>query len=132
MKYNNYKHTKPTWITQGLLKSIRYRDKLYKQALSTNPDLPEYQVLKINLKSYNVILKRSFRMGKQIYYKTCFNRSKYDVKNAWKTINEILLKVKQTHLFLNILRKVLLRQIGLLSLDLHNRHYCSMSTSPFR
>ncbi len=80
VKYNKYNHTKSTQITQGQLKSRRYRDKLYKQALLTNPDLPEYQVLKINLKSYNVILKRSFRMAKQIYYKTCFNRFKYDAK----------------------------------------------------
>ena len=47
VKYNKYKHNKSTWITQGLLKSIIYRDKLYKQALLTNPDLPEYQVLKV-------------------------------------------------------------------------------------
>ena len=32
VKYNKYKHKKSTWITQGLLKSIRYRDKWYKQA----------------------------------------------------------------------------------------------------
>ena len=67
---------------------------MYKQALLTNPDLPEYQVLKINLKAYNVILKRSFRMAKQSYYKTCFNRFKSDAKNTWKTINEILSKSK--------------------------------------
>ena len=94
VKYNKYKHKKSTWITQGLLISISYRDKLYKQALLTNPDLPEYQVLKINLKSYNVILKRSFRMEKEIYYETCFNRFKSDAKNTWKTINEILSKSK--------------------------------------
>ena len=28
VKFNKYKHKKSTWITQGLLKSIRYRDKL--------------------------------------------------------------------------------------------------------
>ena len=94
VKYNKYKHTKSTCITQGLLKSIKYRDKLYKQTLLTNPDLPEYQMLKINLKTYNGILKRSLRMAKQIDYKTCFNRFKYDAKNTWKTINEIISKSK--------------------------------------
>ena len=67
VKYNKYKHKKSKWITQGLLKSIRYRDKLYKQTLLTNPDLPEYHMLNINLKTYNCIVKRSFRMAKQIY-----------------------------------------------------------------
>ena len=94
VKYNKYKHKKSKWITHELLKSIRYRDKLYKQTLLTNPDLPEYQMLKINLKTYNGILKRSFRMAKQIYYKTCFNIFKSDAKNTWKTINEIISKSK--------------------------------------
>ena len=91
---NKYKHTKSPWITQGLLKSIRYRDKLYKQLKLTNPDTVEYEVLKINLKSYNAILKRSFRIAKQNYFETCFNKFKSDIKNTWKTINEILCKDK--------------------------------------
>ena len=36
MKFNKYMHKKSTWITQGLLTSIRYRDKLYKQYKITN------------------------------------------------------------------------------------------------
>ena len=94
VKYNKYKHKKSTWITQGLLKSIKYRDKLYKQTLLTNPDLPEYHMLKINLKTYNGIRKRGFRMAKHIYYKTCFNRFNSHAKTTWKTINEILYKSK--------------------------------------
>ena len=31
VKFNKYKHKKSTWINQGLLASIRHRDKLYKQ-----------------------------------------------------------------------------------------------------
>ena len=31
VKFNKYKHKMSTWITQGLLISIRYRDKLYKK-----------------------------------------------------------------------------------------------------
>ena len=77
-----------------MLKSIRYRDKLYKQLKLTNPDTFEYSVLKINLKSYNAILKRSFRIAKQIYFETCFNKFQSDIKNTWKTINEIICKDK--------------------------------------
>ena len=29
VKFKKHKHKKSKWITQGLLKSIRYRDKLY-------------------------------------------------------------------------------------------------------
>ena len=94
VKCNKYKHKKSTWITQGLLASIRHRDKLYKQIKLTNPNSPEHEMLLIHLKTYNVILKRSFRIAKQSYFETCFNQFKFDIKNTWKTINEILSKSK--------------------------------------
>ena len=87
MKFNKYKHKKSTWITQGLLASIQHRDELYKQIKLTNPDSPEYEMLLINLRTYNVILKRSFCIAKQSYYETRFNQFKFDIKNTWKTIN---------------------------------------------
>ena len=99
MKFNKYKHKKSTWITQGLLASIRHRDKLYKQIKLTNPDSPEHEMLLINLKTYNVILKRSFRIAKQSYFETRFNQFKFDIKNTWKTINEILSKSKTNKSF---------------------------------
>ena len=75
VKLKKYKHKKSSRITQGLLKSIRYRDKLYKQLKLTNPNtFVEYSVLIINLKSYNAILTRSFRIAKQIYFETWFNK----------------------------------------------------------
>ena len=56
----------------------------------TNPDSPEHEMLLINLKTYNVILKRSFRIAKQSYFEIRFIQFKFDIKNTWKTINEIL------------------------------------------
>ena len=50
VKFNKYKHKKSTWINQGLLASIRHRDKLYKQIKLTNPDSPEHEMLLSNLK----------------------------------------------------------------------------------
>ena len=101
VKFNKYKHKKSTWITQGLLASIRHRDKLYKQIKLTNPDSPEHEMLLINLRTYNVILKRSFRIAKyfQSYFETRFNQFKLDIKITWKTINEILSKSKTNKTF---------------------------------
>ena len=79
VKLNKYKHNKSSWITQGLLKSIRYRDKLYKQLKLTNPDTVEYEVLQINLKSYNAILKGVFVL-----------QSKTILKHALTNLNQIL------------------------------------------
>ena len=45
VKFNKYKHKKSTWITQGLLKSIRYRDKLYKQMRVSNRSSPHYNTI---------------------------------------------------------------------------------------
>ena len=73
VKFDKYKHKKSTWITQGLLKSIRYGNKLY-----------------INLKTYNSIIS-----AKQMYYESCFNRYGNDIRSIWKTINEILTKNKK-------------------------------------
>ena len=99
VKFNKYKHEKSTWITQGLLTSIRYRDKLYKQIKLTNPESSEYAILLVNLKTYNSILKTRFRKAKQLYYDKCFNNFKFDIKNIWKTINEILSRNKTNKSF---------------------------------
>ena len=92
VKFNKYKHKKSTWITQGLLKSIRYRDKLYKKLRLSNPNTLHYDTLKFNLKTYNLILRKSIISAKQTYYESRFNRIGNDIRRTWKTINEILTK----------------------------------------
>ena len=94
VKFNKYKHKKSSWVTQGLLKSIKYRDKLYKRLQLTDPNSANYDTININLKTYNGILKTSIRAAKQTYFELCFKRFKNDIKNTWKTINDILSKTK--------------------------------------
>ena len=94
VKFNKYKHKKSSWITQGLLKSIKFRDNLYKRLKLTNPNSTNYNTININLKTYNGILKRSIRTAKHTYFELCFNRFKNDIRNTWKTINDILSKTK--------------------------------------
>ena len=53
VKYNKYKHKKSKWITTGLLRSIRFRNDLYKKIKLSNPASREYETLKINLKTFN-------------------------------------------------------------------------------
>ena len=92
VKFNKYKHKKSAWITLGLLKSIRYRDKLYKQLRLSNPNSLHYDTLKLNLKTYNLILRKSIISAKQMYYESRFNRIGNYIRRTWKTINEILTK----------------------------------------
>ena len=88
VKFNRYKHKKSTWITHGLLTSIRYRDKMYKQLKLTDPSSNNYETIKINL----LILKKNIRAAKQIYFESHFSLFKNDIRNTWKTINECLSK----------------------------------------
>ena len=74
VKFNTYKHKTSKWITYGILKSIRFRDNLYKKLKLTNPVLREYDILYTNLQTYNKILKRSIREAKQRFLESTFNR----------------------------------------------------------
>ena len=65
MKFNKYKHNLSKWITSGILKSIEYRDKLYKRLKMCSSENGEYDLLKHNLKIYNNYLNQSIRSAKK-------------------------------------------------------------------
>ena len=90
VKYNKYKHKKSTWLTNGLLKSIRFRDKLYKQMKCILPTSVEYEIIRLNLKTYNNILRKSLFRAKRLFLSYTFNKYNSDIKNTWKSINELL------------------------------------------
>ena len=47
-KFNKYKHKLSKWITSGILKSIEYRDKLYKHLKMCSSENGEHDLLKHN------------------------------------------------------------------------------------
>ena len=55
VKCNKRRHKKSQWITQGIVKSISYRDKLYKQYRTTPTNTDACDRIKINLNTYNKI-----------------------------------------------------------------------------
>jgi len=99
VKYDKHKHKKSKWITQSLIKSITFRDNLYKTLKMTNPTSAEHDARKINLKTFNTILKKVIRETKKSYYETIFNKYKGDIKGTWKTINDILNRTKRKKTF---------------------------------
>jgi hypothetical protein len=101
-KFNKHKHKKTKWITKGLIKSIHYRDNLYKTLKCKDTDSPEYAALNTYFKDYNRSIKKCIRFLKQDYYKACFHKFKDDIRNTWKTINDILHKTKKQKLFPDI------------------------------
>ena len=92
VKFNHYKHKKNPWITKGILNSIKFRDKLYKNTRLTDPDSIKYQTLHENLKSFYSRLQRNINQAKNSYYDDNFKRYITNMKKTWTSINEILNK----------------------------------------
>ncbi len=59
----------------------------------------EIEIQKINVKTYNNILKKSIRLAKKSYYEIIFLKFKDDIRGTWKTINDILNKIKRNKSF---------------------------------
>ncbi len=80
VKFDKYKHKKTNWITSGIIKSIQYRDNLYKKLKMAHHGSTQFAIYKVNLDTYNNILKRSIRLSKQNYYLTIFTKFKDDIR----------------------------------------------------
>ena len=65
VKFNKHKHKNSNWITKGIVRSIKCRDKLYLQLKRTPVDYERHNILKLNLKTYQSILKRLIRDAKK-------------------------------------------------------------------
>jgi hypothetical protein len=91
------------WITQGIQRSIQYRDKLYKQLKLTHPNSSNYEIININLKTYNTILTHTIRAAKKGYFENRFYRFKNDIKIPGKLLMNLLKNskhIKNYHYFL--------------------------------
>ena len=104
VKYKKKLHKKSKWITNGILRSINKKVKLYKTLIQTDLDNTVlYDRLKTEFKDYHASLRKIIRKAKRDYYTHIFNRHKNDIKKTWSLINETLnrnLKKLSTHEFL--------------------------------
>ena len=73
------------WITNGLLRSIRKKNNLYKRFLN-NPN----SQIEIKYKQYRNKLNHSLRIAKRLYFENKIEQHKNDIKSTWKVLNEIL------------------------------------------
>ena len=95
VKYNKHRHKGNKWITYGIINSIKARDKMHLKLTCTSATSNAYPILKHNLGVFNSILKKAIREAKISYYNMMFEKYKYDIKNTWKTISEVLSKAKR-------------------------------------
>ena len=89
VKFDKHKHKKSNWITTGLIRSIKFRDKLYLKMKQTPTHSEAYANIKINIKTYNKILKRNIEQAKIMYYHQKLAKYTNDLKNTWKVIKEV-------------------------------------------
>ena len=82
VKLHKHKHKICPWMTAGIINSIKFRDKLYKKYKSCKPETANHNSMKINLKTYNKILKKSIRQAKTLYYQNKFSKHHNDIKKT--------------------------------------------------
>ena len=63
VKFNKYKHKKSPWITTSILRSVKFRNQLYKQFRKAPVNSEEACTLRTNLKTYNGIIKKVYNKG---------------------------------------------------------------------
>ena len=70
VKFNKKKHKKFPWMTNGILKSINSKDKLYKRLVNTPVNSLQYNTIKTNFNTYqNIIQKVSLKPNVNIIIK---------------------------------------------------------------
>ena len=90
VRFNKYKHQDNNWITSGIMRSIKFKDKLYKRIKTTPTSNPLHQVLKQNLRVYQNILRTLIKNAKAKYYENVFNNNNKDIKKTWDVINSVI------------------------------------------
>ena len=85
IKGNQRKKINNPWITKGLLKSIRKKNRLYKMFLK-KPD----SIRELHYKKYKNKLNHIIKNAKRLYYEKKFEYAKNDLKVTWNLLNEVI------------------------------------------
>ena len=97
VKFNRKKHKMATWMTNGILKPINTKDKLYKNLvkMNINEDV-QYTTLKVEFTKFKNTLRRSIIAAKRLYYMRPFALYKNDIKQTWSVIIYYILYILYT------------------------------------
>jgi hypothetical protein len=95
IRFNKYKHKASPWITNGIIKSLKYKDTLYRSLSGKAINTPDYLAAKQNLTVYRSILKKLIRDAKSRYYNNLFYKHKNDLQQTWRTISDVLCKANR-------------------------------------
>ena len=76
---------KKPWITQGLLKSINHKNKLYCIYIKHTNEANRKKYI-----DYKNVLTNLVRNNKKSYYEDVFKNTQRDIRKTWSHINELL------------------------------------------
>ena len=82
--------------TQGLIRSIQNRDRLYRRLKETKPNSPFLHEREYKLQPVNKILKQSIRLAKKMYYVSRFEYIVDDARKMWENIRMFLHNTKKS------------------------------------
>ena len=83
------KTEKKPWITTGILKSIQNRDKLHKKYLKETCEIRKTLLFNEYKKKRNMIILL-LKKSKKSYYASYFLENKFNIKETWKCIKNII------------------------------------------
>ena len=97
VKFNKHRHENNKWITHGIIKSIKYRDrdKLYRDLKYMDNSSITYVQSKNQLDIYNKNFKKVIREAKTIYYNNEFDKNKNNIRRVWGSMNEMISKTNK-------------------------------------
>jgi len=88
-KFNRKHHKVKPWISKGILKSLRTRDRMHMKLLKCKNDVIRMGI-KQELSQYRRLLNKVIRAAKNLHWQYTFNSCKNNMKTMWKNINGIL------------------------------------------
>lgn len=87
-RFNKYKDKIEPWMTNGILKSIRTRDKLHRKLILECASSSIYPYIEAQLRFHRYILRRLITQAKQSYWEKQFSSVQNDIKQTWRLIHK--------------------------------------------
>lgn len=99
VKFDRRKHKINEWITEGILRSINFKNELHYKYVNSPLNSTTRIDYKFNLDKYDKYLKSLIRTAKQTYFHKLFTSYGSDMKKTWSTINNVLGRKQKTNKF---------------------------------
>ena len=96
VKFNRKKHKTDSCMTYGILKSVNHTNKLYKNLMKINKDLPLFDNKKQEFNVYKNTLRRLINQAKIYISQLSLKKIEVIAKKTWQTIDNALHRINPT------------------------------------